>query len=308
MEYGPDFICIGAQKAGTSWLHWNICFHPEVLMPPEKEISFFSRSGKFTRKLAYQKLFSKKFWKDYIWLCRFPNKNLSSSIFTCCYHRAIWFARYLYAPSTARQYRKLFPKIDGKITGDISPIYTELKEEQIKLFAKAAPNAKIILIIRNPIDRAWSALRMSVPGIDKLPEDEILKMRPFISDYNKVIDLWQRYFPHNFRVFYYDDLKNNPQKHFLSICEYLNILPISQFPCSRINEELHKSLELEMPPKVKTFLAQFCKDEILALHKRLDNEHTKAWLMAVNRVLDESEDVERADAPGLRNKEPSPVC
>jgi hypothetical protein len=30
---GPDFIIIGAQKAGTSWLHANLRQHPDVWMP-----------------------------------------------------------------------------------------------------------------------------------------------------------------------------------------------------------------------------------------------------------------------------------
>src|SRR6185437_8128976 len=42
LTYGPDFICIGAQKSCTSWLHWNLLFHPDTSMPPEKEIDYFN--------------------------------------------------------------------------------------------------------------------------------------------------------------------------------------------------------------------------------------------------------------------------
>ena len=41
MYNGPTFICIGAQKAGTTWLYENLSRHPDVVMPPMKEIHYF---------------------------------------------------------------------------------------------------------------------------------------------------------------------------------------------------------------------------------------------------------------------------
>ena len=38
----PKFLCIGAQKAGTSWLYAQLQSHPEVWMPPVKELQFFN--------------------------------------------------------------------------------------------------------------------------------------------------------------------------------------------------------------------------------------------------------------------------
>ena len=40
---GPGFVCIGAQKGGTTWLYENLNSHPEVWMPPIKEIHYFNR-------------------------------------------------------------------------------------------------------------------------------------------------------------------------------------------------------------------------------------------------------------------------
>ncbi len=39
----PDFIGIGAQKAGTSWLHACLYEHPQIYMPASKELHFFSK-------------------------------------------------------------------------------------------------------------------------------------------------------------------------------------------------------------------------------------------------------------------------
>jgi hypothetical protein len=45
---GPDFIGIGAQRTGTSWMYACLYEHPEICMP-RKEINFFSRDRYWTR-------------------------------------------------------------------------------------------------------------------------------------------------------------------------------------------------------------------------------------------------------------------
>jgi hypothetical protein len=39
----PDFVVIGAQKAGTTWLYECLSEHPEVFVPRMKEVHFFTR-------------------------------------------------------------------------------------------------------------------------------------------------------------------------------------------------------------------------------------------------------------------------
>src|SRR5690242_15668363 len=43
----PDFLCIGVQKAGTTWLYENLKMHSGIFMPDKKEIDYFSNSHKF---------------------------------------------------------------------------------------------------------------------------------------------------------------------------------------------------------------------------------------------------------------------
>lgn len=38
---GPDFLCIGAQKAGTTWLYEKLRTHPQVAFPGRKEVHFW---------------------------------------------------------------------------------------------------------------------------------------------------------------------------------------------------------------------------------------------------------------------------
>ncbi len=38
---GPDFLVIGAQRAGTTWLHRVLRQHPALWLPPLKELHYF---------------------------------------------------------------------------------------------------------------------------------------------------------------------------------------------------------------------------------------------------------------------------
>ena len=41
----PDFIVVGAQRAGTTWLHNCLSEHPQVSLPEEKELHFFDNES-----------------------------------------------------------------------------------------------------------------------------------------------------------------------------------------------------------------------------------------------------------------------
>ncbi len=41
----PDFLIIGAQKAGTSWLHARLREQPGLYLPPDKDFEYFSYPG-----------------------------------------------------------------------------------------------------------------------------------------------------------------------------------------------------------------------------------------------------------------------
>ena len=38
----PDFICVGMQKCGTTWLYEKLGQHPDIWVPAMKEIHYFN--------------------------------------------------------------------------------------------------------------------------------------------------------------------------------------------------------------------------------------------------------------------------
>lgn len=65
----PDFLVIGAQKAGTSWLYRNLKYHKQVWLPPVKELHYFDtlkRKKNKTDAIDNNKTFRREsiFWKQ----------------------------------------------------------------------------------------------------------------------------------------------------------------------------------------------------------------------------------------------------
>ncbi|MFB6258216.1 MAG: sulfotransferase [Flavobacteriales bacterium] len=54
----PDFLCIGAQKAGTTTLYEYLAHHPEIYVPEQKELNFFNVASTYKKgKDWYEKEF-----------------------------------------------------------------------------------------------------------------------------------------------------------------------------------------------------------------------------------------------------------
>ena len=54
----PDFLCVGFKKSGTTWLSANLRHHPDIFIPPEKELHYFT-ARQFLPLLTYTRSFPK---------------------------------------------------------------------------------------------------------------------------------------------------------------------------------------------------------------------------------------------------------
>ena len=156
----PDFLCIGAQKAGTTWLHENLNKHPDIGLPDVKELHYFdSRERILTHNLRRRLLrpHSAPFWlKKSLDKWRIPmlKKQIKSQLIHGNLVEAIGYLDDFYNFSNDRLYSDLFNYIPEKITGEITPDYSTLNKDSVSHIYQIMPEVKIIFILRNPIDRA----------------------------------------------------------------------------------------------------------------------------------------------------------
>ena len=117
----PNFIVIGAAKAGTTALYWYLSEHPAVFMSPVKETNFFAYGRDARGKLLYGD----------------PEVH----------HFPI---------QTMEEYQGLFDRAEGAIgIGEASPIYLECPQAADRIRA-AVPSVRIIASLRHPVERAYS--------------------------------------------------------------------------------------------------------------------------------------------------------
>src|SRR5215217_5638753 len=122
----PDFIGIGAQKAGTTWLHRNLQAHPQIWMPKEKELHYFDekikqRGGFWSRLLGSRP--ADKRWRRQLG-ARFKWFKVSRQDIA-------WDLRYFFKRPSDEWYASLFEQGKGRVTGEATPDYSILESDTI---------------------------------------------------------------------------------------------------------------------------------------------------------------------------------
>ncbi len=122
----PNLIVIGAMKCGTSALHYYLDLHPQTSMSHPKELNFFvDRSDGPS------------------WTTATRRAPLDSN--TGSWSKGIdWYARHFSA--------------DAAVRGESSPAYTVPAWSRVVVARMAAvvPDAKLVFMVRDPIERAVS--------------------------------------------------------------------------------------------------------------------------------------------------------
>ena len=108
----PDYVGVGAQKAGTSWWDSMIHQHPDVY-----------RVGRLPKELHF---------------------------FDRCWEQP-------FEDADRERYARYFPRPDGGIAGEWTPGYL-IDFWTPELIARAAPKARVMVLLRDPIERLRSGL------------------------------------------------------------------------------------------------------------------------------------------------------
>ena len=280
---------IGATKAGTSWLHKQLNKHPEIWMPPVKELHFFDRSINYpspntlATSSPISRMFGSQPWEGEQMIKHTKNvlKHIKAGGFT----DAIWWSKWTFGYYSDSWYKSLFLEgLSYQVRGEITPAYSILEREDVARIKEINPDIKLIYLIRNPIDRAWSNIRHNFKkgylNID-LSEAEMIaalqrKGTVIRGDYERTLETYLRYFDSSqILVCFYDAIQANPSDLMLGIT---NFLDISAFKEGIVDSQalINASPLKEMPSRVKDYLAETYTPMI----KRLANKfgsYARVW-------------------------------
>jgi hypothetical protein len=219
----PNFLIIGAAKSGTTSLWDGLSGHPQVFMPREpKEANFFALEG---RPAAF----------------RGPGDD------RCLNCQAV---------TDPVRYRALFSGADGvPARGEASPLYLYHPEAPVRIRAQV-PDVKLVVILRNPVDRAFSSfLHLVRDGREPIHDFP----RALAEEPRRIAEGWEhlwhytqmgfyarqlaRYHEHfdaaQIRVYLYEDLCRDPDALTRDLCEFLGIDPEARAPLPRRNTTGH---------------------------------------------------------------------
>tara|TARA_B100000902_G_scaffold302663_1_gene290690 strand:- start:39120 stop:40019 length:900 start_codon:yes stop_codon:yes gene_type:complete len=198
----PNFIVIGAMKSATTSLYSYLKQHPDIFMTKVKEPMFFNN---YKNKKIY-KTFGTKLRK---------------------YHNI-------------EEYYSLFDDVDGQVSiGEASPSYI-YSVNAPRLIKDNLPNVKIIAILRQPTDRAYSnfihARRSGKEPIDdfqKAIEAEAIRIKNNYSPlfhyinkgyYSTQLSRYYNCFPkENIKVFLFEDIINDTHETLKNIFNFLGV-------------------------------------------------------------------------------------
>ena len=194
----PTFLIIGVQKSGTTSIYNYLKQHPQVYMSPVKETHFFNKDWASASAEVKR---------------RKKNGIVSWDLYT-----------------------QLFDGATDKhlALGEVSPNYMLHHQTSAELIQQRLPNAKLIAVLRNPIERACSDYLMNM-------RDAIGKQTPLAEqvrsrgDASYVLLKGKYYQPlkHFFEVcdrsridvFLYDDLRKDSQTFMQGIYRSIGVDP-----------------------------------------------------------------------------------
>lgn len=203
----PNFFVIGAGRSGTTSLYNYLKQHPDVFMSPIKETNFFVYEGKAARSRFMGELEKKD---------HFP-------------------------VVTIEDYLALFRGASGKrAIGEASPLYLH-SPQAVKRIKQFAPEAKLIAVLRHPVERAYSsyymhvrerreprafeeAIRQEQEGGENLslmlPQSRYLRFGLYSQYLSPYFEVFGRT---HLAVHLFDDLKADPQGLMRKLFRFLNV-------------------------------------------------------------------------------------
>ncbi|EGV15968.1 sulfotransferase family protein [Thiocapsa marina] len=257
----PDFIIIGAHKAGTTSLHHYFDQHPDVFMTIVKEPNYFS----------------------------FDPTNPAH----------VGAKRSSYRVRSLSDYEALFstsPPHNRR--GEASPSYLHSKSAPFRI-KELLPECRIVASLRNPVDRAYSAYLMAFrDGVTTLRVQEIRPGRDtwilqslYAESLRRYLEVFQ---DEQLRFVLFDDLNANPSGVMQKLFRFVGVDPEFSVDTTYAfnpggiprNPILHRGLNvIKKIPKVQEYVPKSVRRKIANIRDRnlakappLDPEVRSTWL------------------------------
>ena len=216
LKYFPDFFILGPQRTGSTWLHENLRHHPQLMISEPKELYYFNCVKGEDEDCYYRSTTDPNFYDLADYLDKFRNTPRQFAKKTL---RALVKQSRLYTP---RQ------------RGEASAHYALLPQDVIDEILTLKPDLRAVILIRNPIERAWShakkdLVRNAGNKLEDVPDQAFLDFfdHPYqrkCADYRAIIETWRAALkPGHLHIGFQKRIATDPAAQLREILDFLNL-------------------------------------------------------------------------------------
>jgi hypothetical protein len=220
------------------------------------------------------------------WLGR--NLRCHPELYLPCRTELHYFDRHFHR-SLGFYSRKLAAGAD-RVRGEITPAYSILPVERIRFIHALIPSLRLIFLMRNPVDRAWSQALMRLSKrkrrpIEQIPEDELLEhlrrdSSRRLGDYAAILDRWLSVFPREqLYLAFFEDVAERPRELLGEVFAHLAVsrdVDWSRFPYGQV---IHQGAGTPIPPRCREVLNEIYAAPIERLFERF-GDRVAGWRVA----------------------------
>jgi hypothetical protein len=210
------------------------------------------------------------------------------------------FRAYLANGRTDADYLELFSACpEGRITGEITPEYSMLRPSRIEHVHGLLPEARILLVIRDPVSRAWSQSNMSLrkslgrPGMAR-PEllramaervqsdgylERLVRRKTLIGKGTptRIYRNWAKVYQGNVEVLGFDEVCVK-QGAVADKIAALFELPATGGSDVLVRNRKEDNAKVPMGDRERDFLVQHFRDELFECRELFGETKTPGWL------------------------------
>jgi Sulfotransferase family len=221
----PNFFVVGAPKAATTFIYACLDQHPQVYMSPLKEPHYFASE---LRPENFSEADRPRIVRQMRELQAYLRGDMREK-------------RFGGLVTTWEDYVNLFANVSTQVAiGEASPCYL-WSETAARNIASRVPHARIIINLRNPVDRAFSqylheltagathrSFRQEVEATLRAPHRKFGLERSLLEfgHYCEQIKRYQREFPRSqISISLYEDLERSPEAMVKDLFAFLGVDP-----------------------------------------------------------------------------------
>lgn len=161
---------------------------------------------------------------------------------------------------------------EGAVRGEISPTYALMRPSQIACADRLFPGMKVVLVVRHPVERMWSALGRHwtfsyLPNVADVGQDQASllvfadrRLNDAYGDYDRIHRNWSRVVGTRLLTVRFDDFRRDYARTMRRILEFIGVDSDLDFFASKETNQSgvpnRSKVKVEMPEYFRFYLSR----------------------------------------------------